>query len=732
MAWFRQDGSPRPVVSVLKRALGGDDKAMGRKGVGHEAGAAVLLSRRQVLTCAHVVNDALDIQPLSVDRPVADGLDVVFHIDGVPRRTVLRVTVWVPPRRRPSGVWHGDLCLLELAEPAPEQAWPAVWADMAEGQAVRAWGPDGKVGDFADTEVKLADEGIYYLDGVLSGAAIAPGFSGGPLWLRNDQAAVGLVVAHRDTPNALTGQHVVRRSWALPWQTIRAELLTAGAVDLVETGPAGEPVREDPLREMLGHELWELLGDPATRTDHARRLAAQLGYGTPADGSAPSVEEMVDLFSTSERALATLTESLAPAHRGRRRPQALDRLLAAGRLSGTARLLSIGEQRTLVHRMRQISASDPPLIPRAAREALRYTPLPAALRGSGLAPESVEAALVELEALPDGDLLPDGGPSVPALLKLVEFTAAEANDTCRVDLQTWSKRVALRLGVHEAALAQRRADAVAWAARQPSTVMRVVAQISTLASDPPDFHRCRLWQVRTDGTPVPVFLEESGPFTTDRIGQLIREAADRAETESGQEVRDVDVIVDREGLLLPVDEWDTGNAIEWLPGEPLGVGYRVALRCPEITEHNPKHTHMLRARWADADMAEPLVVDEKTADAKQLYSRLRTSHERASQVVLHGPASIRKTLLEICLACGVPAVLWDRAARSYTDAHHLDEVAPHGPLFRLPERVRTFRGKIWSDPELHRARPSLVWEPEEPLLLPSQHRLTDPAEGVRP
>ncbi|MCU4750058.1 hypothetical protein [Streptomyces sp. G-5] len=530
----------------------------------------------------------------------------------------------------------------------------------------------------------------------------------------------------------MTGQQVVRRSWALPWQTIRAELRKAGSVGLAEGFPAGESAGEDPLRETLARELWQLFADPGIRVDHARRLAGQLGYGTPADGTAPSVEEIADLLSESERALATLTESLASVYGGGPRSKALDRLLTAGRLSGTARLLSVGEQRALVDRMKQIAARDPLLIPRAAREALRYTPLPAALRGSSLTPESVEAALLELEALPDSDPLPDGGPPVPALMKLVEFTAAQADEACREDLQNWSRRVALRLGVHEAALAQRRADAVAWAAHRPLAVTRVVAQISTLASDPPGFHRCRLWQVRMDGTPVPVLFEEPGPFKPDRIGELIREAADWAETENGQEVRDVDVLVDREGLQLPVDEWDAGNAIKLLPGEPLGVGYRVALRCPEIAEHNPKHAKMVRLRWSDADMDEPLVVDEKTADAKQLYSRLRTSHEHASQVVLHGPASTRKALLEICLACGVPVILWDRAARSYTDAHHLDEAVGQGPLFRLPERVRTFRGKFWSAPELHCARPSLVWEPEEPLLLPSQHRLTDPAEGVHP
>ncbi|MFF8939194.1 trypsin-like peptidase domain-containing protein [Streptomyces paradoxus] len=710
----------------MRRGTGDAD----RPGGGKEAGAAVLLSPRQVLTCAHVVNDALHVRLLTADRPDAEGLGVVFHTADTPRRTVARVTVWVPPRRMPSGVWHGDLCVLELTEPAPEQAQPAVWREMAEGQAVRAFGPDGKAGGFADTEVKLADEGIYYLDGELSGAAISPGFSGGPLWCRHDPAVVGLVVAHREMHGPVTGQQVVRRSWALPWQTIRAELLAAGASDLIERYPARDPIAADPARETLGRALWDLLGDPLARADHARRLADQLGYHPPADASAPGVEELADLLITADRALATLTESLASAHPGSRRPQALDRLLAAGRLSDTARLLSVGEHRTLIGKLKQAATNDPVLLPRAAREALRYTTLPAALRGARLSPQDVKAALGELEALPDGDL-PDGGPSVPALLKLVEFTAAALPDPHREELRTWSWSVSRRLGVHQAALGQRRADAAAWAARQPTAVTRIVAQIRSFASDPPGQHRCSLWQVREDGTPVPVFTEESEPATTDRIGRLIRQAAERAELESGHEVKDVDILVDREGLHLPVDEWDAGNAIEWLPGVPLGVGHRVVLRCPDITGHNPRHAHMLRARLSDADAAGPLVVDEKTADPKQLYSLLRTSHEYTGQVVLHGPVLVRKILLEICLACGVPVILWDRAAQSHADARHLDEVAPHGPLFQLPEQVRTFRGRIWADPERHRARPSLVWEPKEPLPLPSRHRLTDPAEGAQ-
>ncbi|MER6568783.1 trypsin-like peptidase domain-containing protein [Streptomyces sp. NPDC001093] len=726
MGWFRQDGPPGPVVSVLKHAPGDTAKASVQ-----EAGAAVLLSPRQVLTCAHVVNDALGLPLLATEWPTAHGLDVMFHVTGAPRRTA-HVSVWVPPRSAPSGMWQGDLCVLELADAAPEQVRPVVWLDMTEGQQLRAWGGDGAVGGFADTEAKLADQGVYYLDGLLSGGAIAPGFSGGPLWVRNDTVAVGLVVAHHHTQGPLASQQVLRRSWALPWQTIRAELRASGAGELIDSCVTRAPATcEDTVGETLSHALWRLLADPVQRADHACRLASQLGYGTPADGSPPSVDELVTLLTTVERALATLTESLSLAHGEGPRPEALNQLLAAGRLSGMARLLSVAEYHGLVERLKQVAASDPALLPRAAREALRYTPLPLTRRAA-LSPEGVEAAVGELEELSDGDALPDGGPSVPALLKLVEFTAAALAAPLRDELTAWNERASRRLGVHRAALAQRRGDALAWAAQRPAPVVRLVAEIGTLASDPADHHRLRLWQVDADGTPRPVVPEDAWPRTAGEIGRLIREAAERASADSGHVVKDIEIQVDRDGLHLPIDEWDTGGVLEWLPGEPLGVPYRVSLRCPDLTSRNARlHATMLRARWSEAGVNEPLVVDEQLSDPRRLVTKLRTSHEGTSQVVLHGSAEIRSVLLEVCLACGVPVILWDRAAESYADARNLEEVRPAGPLFELPERVRRFRGDFWGDPVRHPARPALVWEPEEPLALPSRPRLVDPAEGVR-
>ncbi|MGI5413824.1 trypsin-like peptidase domain-containing protein [Streptomyces chartreusis] len=727
MGWFWQDGPPGPVLSVLKRTSRGEVRA-----VGEEAGAAVLLSSHEVLTCAHVVNDALDRPPLSTDRPVSEAVDLLFHTAGTSRRMAARVAVWVPPRPVPTGAWQGDLCVLELARPAPDLFRPAAWLEMAEGQSVRAWGSDGAMGGFADTEVKLADQGVYYLDGTLSGAAIGPGFSGGPLRVRHDPAVVGLVVAHHLTHGAFSSQQIVRRSWAVPWQTIRAELVASGAGELIDRCTTRVPtVTQDLDREALCHVVWQLLAEPVQRADHARSLASQLGYTTAADG-APSVEELVTLLITEDRALATLTESLASARGEGERPAALEALLTMGRLSDAARLLSIGEHRMLVETLKRTVASAPTLLPRAAREALRYTRLPAVLRGAVLPQEALEVALGELEELQDGGQLPDGGPSVPALLKLVEFTAAGLAASRRAELLMWNERVSRRLGVHKEALAQRRSDAMAWAVQRPARVMRLIAEISTFASDSQACHRCRMWQVRAGGEAVPMDVEGSTLRTAGEVGQLIREAAEQVEADCGQEVKDIDILVSREGLHLPIDEWDTGSLIESLPGEPLGVGYRVALHCPEITNRVARHVQLLRRRWSEASSSEPLIVDEKASEPRQLMSLLKTSHECTSQVVLHGSLASRQVLLEICLMLGVPVILWDRAAQSHADSQHLEEVSPMGPLFELPERIRTFRARMWARPESHRARPSLVWQPEEPLSLPPKgHRLTDPVEGVR-
>lgn len=728
MGWFRRPAAAAPRVSVL------------HDGVPTAAGGAALLSARRVVTCAHVVNDALGRDLYAPGPPAAaDALRLAFHGPGAAyagyaaQHRTARLSVWVPPQRGSSSmVWQGDLAVLELDEPAPEWLRPVVWRDMAEGQRLRAWHGGGEAIAFADTEVKLQEGRFGYLDGQLSGAAIGPGFSGGPLWATDDATVVGLVVAHVMPGDGPMGpQTTVRRSWAVPWQAIRDELERAGAADTI----ADCTVHEAEATAVCGSasaaagftaELWSLLGDPVRRAQHARTLAAHLGYEPPPGESAPTVEELAQLLASEERALATLTESLAPTVQDGPARAGLDRLLALGRLTGTARLLSLEEHRLLLQELTPVTFADTTLLPRAAREALRYIAAPSQLSGARLLPQHLEAAVTELEAYRDVGRLPDGTVPVPALLTLVEYVAAGVAPPTREALHAWSQWVAARLGIHPAALHQRRADAAAWAAYRPSPVVRLVAEISGSASTPdrfPDRFHCALWEVRKDGAAAPL-IPADRPRSADEIARLIRDAAETARDDGGQGVTHVDIVVGRDGLQLPFDEWEAASSVEYLPRIPLGVKFRIALRCPEVSARAPRREAELRRRWESGHTG-PLVVDEGCASPEKVYALLETSHRDTAQVVLHGPRAPREKLLQLCLALGVPVVLWDREAESYEHAHRLDDIAPAGPLHQLPERIQHFRAGQYGASVPSPARPSLVWENTE-LPLPGGLELLDP------
>ncbi|WJV45312.1 trypsin-like peptidase domain-containing protein [Streptomyces flavofungini] len=726
-------GAP-PVVAVLARA---DESAVG---------AAALLSAHRVLTCAHVVNEALGLAPLSEQRPVADVLQVGFE-----RRTVrikAQIEVWLPPRRGGGAAWQGDLCVLALSEPAPAGTAPVAWTEMAQGQRLRAWHGCGDPITFADARLKLLDDRLGYLDGELSGAPIGPGFSGGPLWTEGGTVAAGLVVgrlAHGgDAGHGLHAGQTVRRTWALPWQAIREQLYAAGADDVVDACRGTRaPVPDDPVAAELVAVLRSLLGDPAVRADHVRRLDSELGRATAHGAPAPAVEALAADLLATPRALPTLSESLVAAGPYGTRPEQLTPLLALGRAVSAAGLLSTSEFAFLERVLGQVVAADATLPARAAREALRFTPLPQPLCAARLRGPDVAAVIEELEGYHD-PVPVSGSPPVPPLVHFVEFVAAAADRTPGDALRLWSERVCARLGVHAAARDQRRADAARWGAvaSRSEPVVRLLAELAQDGSREPERYRCRLWQRLADGGMRRVETGTSeATLTPQQVGELIREAAELS-APAGTPLA-VDVAVDRAGLHLPVDEWDAGSPNEFVPSLPLGVCYPVTLRCPEMSRRVPRREAEHRRRWADGH-GRALVVDGAHADARQVAALLTAGHHDANQVVLHAPPALRGRLLEVCLALGVPVVLWDRDARGDGDADRLDPLTPTGLLHRLPDRVREFRVQVLAATTTAAGpsgRPSLVWEEPAAWQDPTagepgpwegpRARLTDPDILVR-
>ncbi|MFJ2768895.1 trypsin-like peptidase domain-containing protein [Streptomyces sp. NPDC087300] len=729
MGWFRAAQQPPPVVAVLGRH---GDAAVG---------AAALLSPGRALTCAHVVNEALGRPALSGTAPADEVLQVGFA-----RRTVrikAQIEVWLPPLRG-AAAWQGDLCVLQLAEPAPPGADPVVWTEMTEGQSLRAWHGCGEPITFADTVLKLLDGQLGYLDAALSGAAIGPGFSGGPLWTDSGDSVAGLVVGQLGQPDAAAHPaHTLRRTWALPWQAVRDQLYAAGAGAVVadcRTRRAAPP--DDPLAAELTELLRSLLPEPAVRAEHARRLAAELGLTAPQDGSAPRVEELTAVLLARHRALPTLSESLLAAGPHGARPDRLTALLGTGRAVEAAGLLSCGEHAFLAKHLRRVVLTDPTLPGRAAQEALRYIPLPSALCTARLRPEALGQVIADLEEYQDGGSVPAGTPRVPALVHLVEFIAAATGGALGEGLSRWSERVCERLGVHPAARDQRRADAAHWAGARAPQVTRLLARLVRAepegegtgpgaGAERTERYRCRLWQQRADGS-VRRLETAAGdaPLTPEQVGALIREGAER----SGDGLLPaVDIEVDRAGLHLPVDEWDAGSPNEFVPSLPLGASFPLTLRCPEMSRRVPRRDVEHRRRWGDGH-GRPLVIDPSCADGRQVAALLNSTHRDANHVVLHGPPALRTQLLDLCLALGVPVVLWDREAEGHDHADRLEPLAPTGRLHELPSRVHRFRAAALPDPAGFPARPSLVWEDlawQDRVGSEHEPRLTDP-DAPRP
>lgn len=691
---------------------------------GRTAGAAVQMSGRWLLTCAHVVNEALGLPLESVAEPADAWVDVAFAaLPGTGRRRA-RVRHWIPRRAAEPGAlgWLADLAVLELRDDPPSAARPPAWRNMVAGQHLVAWYGTGQEYSYAKVDVGSCDGPLGYLDGTLAGAALGPGYSGGPLCLP-DGTAVGLVVAHLPAPaGPFSPGDVIRRGIAIPWQAVRAELAAAGVPDRVMSAlTAAPPAPYGHLVARMAQPLAVLLGDPVLRADRAGQLAELHGLDRPRDGSAPAYQELAAFLLRNPRGTADFAEIHAPTLTTRAGRAALDELVGLAHGEGAALLLSAGEHHELLEHLGGRCDADRTLLPRATQGALPYARLPAVLRASRLPSGALDEAVRALESFGgDSARVPYDTPRVPALLRVVEYVAAlRTNGTDLPALRAWNDRVARRLGIPGAALAERRQDAAEWAARQREGHQRtVVVELERREGDPEHHFRCALWRTRADGTPARV---ETGPdraLPAAVIARLIRQAADGGEGDTAL----VEVWVDDAQLQLPVDEWDGADPGDGLAA-PLGEEYHVVLRCKAVR----RNASALARRWADRALAEPLVVDGRATDPKSAIVRLKQDRD-CGRVVIHGPRGHRDTVLRACLVLGVPVVLWDRNADGYDHAPRLDPVGPAGPLDGLHERVRRFRVDAYADPAKYPARPALVWEDPD-RQLPDGLWLADP-EGT--
>lgn len=697
-------------------------------------GSGYLIAPRLVLTARHVLVDGATGQPWP-EIQVRLG-----HPCGADAPRVKAEFLW----KHPDGL---DVALLSIGTETDLQdtvRWgrPAGKAPLPyEGLGFpRAAASDGT----RDPEhlrgvlPPLSGSGQHYV--LDQGPAPAPGAAAGKAWGGASGAAVFCddhlvgVVIHDD-------QHYGhRRLRALPVPTFIEDSgfvahlsgYGEGPPALVEIGavpPKARPADErTPDERELADLLVPLLADPVTRFAHARELARELGY--EATGYEPAVTDLAALLLAHPRALASLSGGLVGSCADEATRTRLTVLLSRASLLGRVSLLSSREYEGLLDLLRPLCKEHPTLLPRAAREALRYAVLPHALNRPTVSEDDLDDVIEELEALSDSESVPEGTPPVPALLRLVEYAAAATGGEVAARLRTWSGTTADRLGIHRIALSERRKDACDWAKRQPSPVSRVVMELKRDDPAGEELYRCRILLVRLDGSRSVLHDAGTVPKSPEEAARCLRDAVAAAGEEPGQgdHVPWVTVEVDRTELHLAVDEWDPGTPDDIVPGQPVGAEYRVTLSCPDLTAYRPQRAQDQQRRWGRGRTA-ILETDTTCRDRKQLMHLLQSDHRDAAQVVLHGPAEEREGWLQLCLAMGVPVVLWDRDAVSYEDADNLRELRPLGGPEELPERVRAFRSRSFANPGDRAARPSLVWEQDGHHPKPESLRLRDPWKG---
>ncbi|MGW8361853.1 VMAP-C domain-containing protein [Streptomyces wedmorensis] len=706
----------------------------GETGAGRfSIGSGYLIAPRLVLTARHVLED----------RDTGEfwpriSVHVGHHREGGTTR-VEAERVWI----HPEGL---DVALLRLdreidlagsvrwgrpvgTAPLPYEALGYPWAAKSETRD-----PEHLRGVLP---VLSGGRNRYVLD---QGPAPAPRSGSGNAWGGASGAAifcgrhlVGVVIQEDLAYGA-------RRLIALPVSSFagdcgfvsHVEEATAEPPEVSEIGAAlplaGPAAGRTPAERELERLLGPLFPYPGARVDHARALARELGYD--ADGYEPTAADLVALVMAHPRALASLGEIVASSAQGAVR-DALTALFARARTIECAALLSANEYEQLVGLLRLVCEKRPVLLPQAAREAFRHLVLPEILTRPRLGEDDLGGVIEELEDLTDSAGVPQGTPPVPALLRLVEYVAAAVDDGLGDALRTWTDTTAGRLGIHAGALGERRADAVRWAKRPSSPVSRVVMELEHEDTDGEDRYRSRILLVRDDGSHR-VLEAESAPKTPSEVASSLSEAVFAVGQEAGQgdQVPWVTVVVDRDGLHTAVDEWVPGEPDGILPVWPIGADYQVSLSCPELNAQFREREGAQDRRWKNGRTS-VLVTGPDCGEGSRLMYLLKNTHRDTARVVLHGPTDARRSSLLVCLALGVPVVLWDRDAAGFEDAGRLEDLAPADDLEGLPERVRDFRGGSVSWPTQGRAQPSLVWEPESLIPMSGTLRFTDPSRGTR-
>lgn len=160
---------------------------------GHShAGMGILVDRRRVVTCAHVINTALGRWEEALDQP-AGQIQVAFPLSSNPRVPIAaKIVVWAP------GDMNGDVAVLELEQDAPAEAGHAVLTHFEaslENNPLKIYGMVRGDGRHVDVKYQGLTANVeVQIDGDTSAENfVKGGYSGAGVWNSAQCAFIGMV-----------------------------------------------------------------------------------------------------------------------------------------------------------------------------------------------------------------------------------------------------------------------------------------------------------------------------------------------------------------------------------------------------------------------------------------------------------------------------------------------------------------------------------------------------------
>ena len=195
-------------------------------------GTGFLVSEQYVLTCAHVVADALGLDRYTVEKP-QEPVSLDFPYLGVAGVTG-QVMEW-KPRAETETSEGDDIALLQLESPVRGQQTRLVWTANISGDRYRASGfprgYDSSVSSYGIVRDRLPNGRWQIEDDKETGIAIQGGFSGCPVWDERAKGIIGMVVEEADAKVAfmiptevLVKACPVLDEWVVPYPFMAEDL----------------------------------------------------------------------------------------------------------------------------------------------------------------------------------------------------------------------------------------------------------------------------------------------------------------------------------------------------------------------------------------------------------------------------------------------------------------------------------------------------------------------------